>query len=486
MPLIKREVVPIFLSRQLNTKGAQYELESVTNKTLSNIVLQLSSLSKHAEDIFGELYNEADSLCKRSCGLQERIDKLSNKVTKLDATKDDVSLLQFMELKPYSSLMDMEPTPLTTKPTAVEEAYNLCQPPPALSLLTQYREDGKEALKFYTDPKYFFELWCKEMQKNIHDIKQKRRKKKQNNMRNNTSVKIKAPKSRKQQFEHLGTDVELRPMKPEVTAGVGSTQNHQPQEPPPQTMEQPNHERPMSNSIRRSQYDKPQGRPNALPPAPPTTNHQGYPNGDIIKPGRPAPQPPQSQAYNETPPPVLDDPNDEQRFMTHDDYLRQLNDYSTVPPPPPMPNDPLPAPAPLPPPLDPAMNIIPPPPPPPPPPGPNDASIPPPPPPPPPPPGMVSKPPLSVQTSSQPNGQNSPPPVSPVAKSPPVVDGRSELLKAIARGINLKKTETAKERAREHEKPDNSVEAILSRRIAVELSDSEVSDTDSDSSTDWN
>ncbi|PIK50228.1 putative wiskott-Aldrich syndrome protein family member 3-like [Apostichopus japonicus] len=177
MPLIKREVVPIFLSRQLNTKGAQYELESVTNKTLSNIVLQLSSLSKHAEDIFGELYNEADSLCKRSCGLQERIDKLSNKVTKLDATKDDVSLLQFMELKPYSSPMDMEPTPLTTKPTAVEEAYNLCQPPPYLSLLTQYREDGKEALKFYTDPKYFFELWCKEMQKNIHDIKQKRRKK---------------------------------------------------------------------------------------------------------------------------------------------------------------------------------------------------------------------------------------------------------------------------------------------------------------------
>lgn len=38
------------------------------------------------------------------------------------------------------------------------------------------REDGREALKFYTDPKYFFELWCQEMQKNIQDIRQKRKK----------------------------------------------------------------------------------------------------------------------------------------------------------------------------------------------------------------------------------------------------------------------------------------------------------------------
>ncbi|PIK50229.1 hypothetical protein BSL78_12884 [Apostichopus japonicus] len=305
-------------------------------------------------------------------------------------------------------------------------------------------------------------------------------------MRSRNSVQIKAPKSRKQQFEHLGTDVELRPTKPEMTAGVGQAE--------PSTagtttadMEQPNHERPMSNSIRRSQYDKPQGRPNALPPAPPTTNHQGYPNGDIIKPGRPAPQPPQSQAYNETPPPVLDDPNDEQRFMTHDDYLRQLNDYSTVPPPPRCRTTHC-RPCPLPPPLDPSMNIIPPPPPPPPPTRTKRCQHSTPPPPPPPPPGMVSKPPLSVQTSSQPNGQNdshSPPPVSPVAKPPPVVDGRSELLKAIARGINLKKTETAKERAREHEKPDNSVEAILSRRIAVELSDSEVSSISGSDSDEW-
>lgn len=52
-------------------------------------------------------------------------------------------------------------------------------------------------------------------------------------------------------------------------------------------------------------------------------------------------------------------------------------------------------------------------------------------------------------------------------------------------GINLKKTETAKERAREHEKPDNSVEAILSRRIAVELSDSEVSSISGSDSDEW-
>lgn len=40
------------------------------------------------------------------------------------------------------------------------------------------RDDGKDALKFYTNPKYFFELWCQEMQKNITDIRERKRGKK--------------------------------------------------------------------------------------------------------------------------------------------------------------------------------------------------------------------------------------------------------------------------------------------------------------------
>lgn len=48
-----------------------------------------------------------------------------------------------------------------------------CDKPPPLDKLNCYREDGKDGLKFYTDPNYFFELWRQEMLKDterfLHD-----------------------------------------------------------------------------------------------------------------------------------------------------------------------------------------------------------------------------------------------------------------------------------------------------------------------------
>lgn len=53
------------------------------------------------------------------------------------------------------------------------ETYNSCDRPPPLDKLNCYRDDGKDGLKFYTDPNYFFELWRAEMlndtEKAIHD-----------------------------------------------------------------------------------------------------------------------------------------------------------------------------------------------------------------------------------------------------------------------------------------------------------------------------
>ena len=59
MPLIRRTVLPKNLcQRQLPENGIN-ELEMVTNNTLAGVISQLSDLSRHAEDIFGELTNEA-------------------------------------------------------------------------------------------------------------------------------------------------------------------------------------------------------------------------------------------------------------------------------------------------------------------------------------------------------------------------------------------------------------------------------------------
>ncbi|KAK1880791.1 Wiskott-Aldrich syndrome protein family member 2 [Dissostichus eleginoides] len=95
---------------------------------------------------------------------------------------------------------------------------------------------------------------------------------------------------------------------------------------------------------------------------------------------------------------------------------------------------------------------------------------PPPPPPPPPPPGP---PPSSFDRSAASHppsgggGQSSSAP-----KAEPEDDTRNDLLQAIRQGFNLRKTEAQREQEkRDHS--NNDVAAILSRRIAVECSDSE-------------
>ena len=42
-----------------------------------------------------------------------------------------------------------------------------------------FREDGKDSMKFYTDPTYFVELWVKEMDKQIQENKTELNKKRE-------------------------------------------------------------------------------------------------------------------------------------------------------------------------------------------------------------------------------------------------------------------------------------------------------------------
>lgn len=51
--------------------------------------------------------------------------------------------------------------------------YRSCDPPPNLNAFTSYREDGKQGLKFYTDPNYFYDLWVKEQYKLLEKKKKK-------------------------------------------------------------------------------------------------------------------------------------------------------------------------------------------------------------------------------------------------------------------------------------------------------------------------
>ncbi|XP_062240417.1 actin-binding protein WASF3 isoform X1 [Platichthys flesus] len=180
MPLVKRNIEPRHLCRGALPDGVTSELECVTNSTLAAIIKQLGSLSRHAEDIFGELFNEANSFYLRMSSLQERVDQLAVKVTQLDSTVEEVSLQDINMRKAFksSTIQDQQVVSRTSVPNPVVEIYHRCDKPPPLNILSPYRDDKKDALKFYTDPSYFFILWKEKMLQATEDKRKEKRRQK--------------------------------------------------------------------------------------------------------------------------------------------------------------------------------------------------------------------------------------------------------------------------------------------------------------------
>ncbi|XP_029106579.1 wiskott-Aldrich syndrome protein family member 3-like isoform X2 [Scleropages formosus] len=216
MPLVKRSIKPRHLCRGALPDRVTSELECVTNSTLAAIIKQLGSLSKHAEDIFGELFIEANSFYMRMNSLQERVDLLAVKVTQLDSTVEEVSLQDINMRKAFksSTIQDQEVVSRTSIPNPVMEMYHQCDKPPPLNILTPYRDDKKDGLKFYTDPSYFFNLWKEKMlQATENKRKEKRRQKEQKLVEDPSREvkKVRKARNRRQEWNIMAYDKELRP-----------------------------------------------------------------------------------------------------------------------------------------------------------------------------------------------------------------------------------------------------------------------------------
>ncbi|XP_028847049.1 actin-binding protein WASF2 [Denticeps clupeoides] len=464
MPLVTRNIEPRHLCRQTLPDTIKSELECVTNITLANIIRQLGSLSKFAEDVFGELFVQASAFAERVGTLGERVDQLQIKVTQLDPKEEEVSLQAITTRKAFRSslIQDQQLFTRPSLPVPVQETYLICIEPPPLNKLSMYREDGKEALKFYTDPSYFFDLWKEKMLQDTKDImkeKRKHRKEKKDNpnRRNQNPRKI---KTRKEEWERqkmgaefveknseMGNSLEMLNGSIGSADGFSSVQDQNsfisdpssplapmtPDDflpPPPPDMTYNDHGAPPPKRISMLS-------PNHPPPAPPMASSPPG-RSSLVPPPAPPPLPPCDMGIPPPPPPGFD---------SSPPGTPGISAIPPAPPPPPVHSG-----VPPPPPPPPAPSVGPPPPPPPPPP-----------PGPPPPPSAGPMPPASVGV---------PAPSAPKAQAPPPSDARSDLLQAIRQGFNLRKVEEQ----REQEKRDyvgNDVAAILSRRIAVECSDSE-------------
>nr|XP_020462628.1 wiskott-Aldrich syndrome protein family member 2 [Monopterus albus] len=488
MPLVTRNIEPRHVCRHPIPSSIRSELECVTNASLANIIRQLGSLSKFAEDVFGELFVQAGAFAVRVHTLGERVDRLQVKVTQLDPKEEEVSLQAITTRKAFRSSVTQDQQLFTrpSLPVPVQDTYKTCDPPPPLNHLSHYREDGKEALKFYTDPSYFFDLWKEQMLQDTKDImkeKRKHRKEKKDHL-NQRTLNPRKIKTRKEEWERRKMGEEFVVPKNDmlnsseglngsIGSGEGfnsealdqstSSYGYDPLSPlsppgPDDFLPPP----PPEMAYNDGQYGAPTQKrvsllsPSHPPPAPPMASPTSNSRPHLSPPPAPPPPPPSSGFGIPPPPPGFDTPPSPPSFSSSAAY-----------PSPPAP------------PVSTAISAVSPPPPPPMPAG----GGPPPPPPPPPPPGPP--PPSFIDSAPPPpsGGGVGAPSSAPKPQPAPASDGRCDLLQAIRQGFNLRKVEAQ----REQEKRDtsgNDVAAILSRRIAVECSDSEDDSSEFDDD-DW-
>lgn len=476
MPLVKRNIEPRHLCRGELPEGIGSELECVMNNTLSAIIRQLSSLSKHAEDIFGELFNEANTFYLRANSLQDRIDRLAVKVTQLDSTVEEVSLQDINMRKAFksSTTQDQQVVSKSSVPIPVKEMYNLSDKPPPLNILSSYRDDNKEGLKFYTDPSYFFDLWKETMLQDTEDKrKEKRKQKEQRRCVDGTLQrevkKVRKARNRRQEWNMMALDKELRPdhrhtihrdrgassegsMSPE-NRGHGADHHY------PSAMNHAGHAHTYSGpppSVLAAQMAAAHGsmgvdqdyRGRAM----------GYQGGTL---GRP------HHHHHQVPPPAPSSETMNGGSMSLPPVDYGMDGYANTGPPPPAPAPLIPSaqtafatppggPLPVPGPMGGAVGYAP------------------------------SQPPISGSMVAPPPPGPPPPPLPPGAshsttpkmssvpsEATPINDARSDLLAAIRMGIQLKKVQEQQEQQAKREPVGNDVATILSRRIAVEYSDSE-------------
>lgn len=89
MPLHKRIISPTLVSRSDAGQDIS-EFEDVSNKTLASVMLQMASLLRNAENMFGELEKEVRSVEVTSRRIRERVSVLQSTVNSLDCLEEKV------------------------------------------------------------------------------------------------------------------------------------------------------------------------------------------------------------------------------------------------------------------------------------------------------------------------------------------------------------------------------------------------------------
>lgn len=162
MPLQTYHISPVNVSNTPITDQGGNDLECVTNNTLANLIRQIGSLGENSTRVFESLSKDARKLNERTKEVNRRIQGIIEKSAKLDSEKENsTKLKEFYVVEHFKSSVNFDQQIFTKMSfsDAMRTLYENADAPPALSLLDEFRDDGVESLKLYSDPGYFFDYW---------------------------------------------------------------------------------------------------------------------------------------------------------------------------------------------------------------------------------------------------------------------------------------------------------------------------------------
>ncbi|XP_040571209.1 actin-binding protein WASF2 isoform X1 [Lepeophtheirus salmonis] len=175
MPLYIHQVKPTQLGRLgPESKDANLHvdsLEEMNNRTMVNVIRQLSNLTEIAHEIFLSLESMSDAIQKRTDDVGERLEKLTLSLETMKNSKTKrISGFTEMVLNDdsWSSNYDTSSGFFTpeSRPKAVSFLYESnCDPIPNFEILQPYTNnvDSIAISKKYTNPDFFFYIWREAM-----------------------------------------------------------------------------------------------------------------------------------------------------------------------------------------------------------------------------------------------------------------------------------------------------------------------------------
>ncbi|KAL4233220.1 NHS-like 1b [Mactra antiquata] len=161
MPFGCRNIVPTRLGAhevpQDNVVDKKCVLYSVANNAIVGALLQLSSLVRHADDLFCDISDECQKIVERTETLNKRIRNLDGVINKLDAKQAAIpegDLKQFTAITSHHQARHGYDTSLfipTNRPQCVQDLYNLSAPNPTRVIRSAdlYRKDGLSGSKMF-------------------------------------------------------------------------------------------------------------------------------------------------------------------------------------------------------------------------------------------------------------------------------------------------------------------------------------------------